>query len=256
MMRQWVWCIFLSLAAVLCLTAPSFAGPDDKVIRMFLPDTDWPPYLIDDPRYPGGGVLLEVMKGVAEPMGYEIKVERLPDKRGWYLLEKGDVDVHAKAQVWVTDPDRFLWTEPFMEHEGVLLYPVESRIRFTGNKSLYGQRVVAIQGFIYPAFEQDFQSGRIIRVDVTCPYAMLELLARGRADAALVNRSETLWLFANRPELQPERFRMEDKPYDSAGYRYVFTKEDRWKPFIRVFDRRIREMKADGQLDAILDKYR
>lgn len=221
-----------------------------------MPNTDWPPYLVDDPRYPGGGVLLEVMRCVAEPMGYKIMVERLPNKRGWFLLENGEVDAHAKAKEWVANPEKYLWTEPFMLHEDVLLLSAKSNLKCTGNKSLFGKRVAAIKGFIYPALEEDFGTGRVVRVDVASPFAMLDLLLLGRVDAALVNKNETLWLFANRPDLHPERFRLDSRSCDSAGYRYVFTKDDKWKPFIKKFNTEIKAMRRDGRLKEILNKYR
>lgn len=232
------------------------AAGENKTIIMFIPDTDWPPYLIDDPRYPGGGVLLEVFKAIAEPMGYTVETKRLPNKRGWLLLNRGDVHVHAKALEWVEIPENYLWSEPFMQHEGVLLYPADSNLEYTTPEALYGKTLVGIEGFIYPGLEAHFDQGKINRINVTSPFAMLDILKLRRADAAIVNKDETLWLFKNRPELEPERFRLELTPHGKADYRYVFTKDARWIPFIEEFNIRLSEMKSNGELDAILNQYR
>jgi polar amino acid transport system substrate-binding protein len=255
---------FFRAAILSFLTCCSFMTPfyhghalaQNKTITMFIPDTDWPPYLMDDPQYPGGGVLKEVFTAIAEPMGYTVHMKKLPNKRGWLLLDKGEVDVHAKAKVWVENPDKYLWTDSFMDHEDCLLYRANSKHHYTTPKALYGKKILAIEGFVYPLFEFYFEEGKIIRMDVNDPYAMLEMLSMGRADAALVNKNETLWLFRNKPDIHPERFRIESIPHSSAEYRYVFTLDYKWIPFIHEFNQRLEVMKQDGRLKKILDQYR
>jgi len=249
----------LSLLICCGFLVPFFHGQaiaQDKAITMFIPDTDWPPYLMDDPQYPGGGVLKEIFTTIAEPMGYTVRMKRLPNKRGWLLLEKGEVDVHAKAKVWIETPDKYLWTDSFMYNEDCLLYRANSNQHYTTPKALYGKKILAIEGFVYPVFEPYFEEGKIIRMDVTDPYAMLEMLSMGRADAALVNKNETLWLFRNKPDMHPERFRMDPTSHSTAEYRYVFTHDYKWVPFIREFNQRLKAMKQDGRLKKILDQYR
>jgi len=250
--------LLLTVAVAACALAPSDgeASAKDKTIVMFVPDTDWPPYFINDPKSPCCGVLVEVLKAAAEPMGYTVKARKYPNKRGWALLEDGDVDVHVKAKEWVKNPDRFLWTAPFMESEDILLYSANSTLEYTSPKALYGKTVAAMEGFVYPVLEAHFGPGKIIRVDATSPYTMLDLLDHGRVDAALVNKSETQWLFRNRPNLKPERFRMDKTSCDKAWYRYVFTKESNWQPFIKEFNKTLKAMKKDGRLKAIMDQYR
>jgi len=250
--------VFVVVAAASALFIPSqaVAGEADKTILMFVPDTDWPPYLISDPQYPGAGVLVDVLKAVAEPLGYTIETKRLPNKRGWMLLNKRNVDVHAKALEWVKNPDEYLWTDSFMMNEDVMLYSAASKLKYTKPEDMYGKTIVCIDGFFYPVLEEHFGPGKINKVCVSSPYAMLELVDLGRADAALVNRGGTQWLFRNRLELKPERFRMDDTAFDSAGYRYLFANDESWQPFIGKFNRELKAMKKDGRLKAILDQYR
>jgi len=237
-----------------CMTCPVMAG--EKPIVMFVPDTQWPPYYVDESSDSGGSILIEILKAVAEPMGYTIQTKTLPNKRGWFMLENGEVDVHAKAKEWVSNPDDFLWTDPFMQSEDVLLLPASSTLKYTGPKSLYGKRIAGIKDFAYPNLENDFAAGNIKRIDVLTPYDMFNLLRKGRADAALVNRVETLWTFRNNPKLKAKRFRLDKNNVDTAGYRYVFTKSDKWKVFIKTFNQRLATMKKNGELEKILSKYR
>lgn len=234
----------------------SYAFASDKQITMFVPDTDWPPYIMSNSGSLKQGVLVEILTEVAHPLGYSITTVCLPNKRGWLDLHAGNVDVHAKAMEWVQAPDEYDWTEPFMLNEDVLLFKHTNTSSYSDPQSLYGMRIAAIEGFVYPALEEHFGKGKIIRVNVRSPYNMLELIDLGRVDAALVNKSETQWLFRQRPELNPDRFRIDTTPVDSAGYRYAFTKAKDWKPFIKEFNKAIVRMRTDGSLDNILNKYK
>nr|WP_321513704.1 transporter substrate-binding domain-containing protein [uncultured Pseudodesulfovibrio sp.] len=228
----------------------------DKTITMFIPDTNWPPYIMDDPYLPDGGVFVEVLRAVAEPLDYKIKVMRLPNRRGWMMLEHGKIDVHPKAMKWVPNATDFLWTDPFMQSEDVLIYAAETPLKYTSPKDLYGKSVATIKDFAYPVLEPHFGPNKIRRVRSVSPYSMLGLLAIGRVDAAVVNRAETQWLMRTKPELSPERFVLDETPCDSADYRFAFTKKGNWEPFIQKFNTVLNAMKQDGRLEAILNKYR
>jgi polar amino acid transport system substrate-binding protein len=245
----------VAVCATMALCAPCLAA-QAKDIVMFIPNTDWPPYVINDPAHPNGGVLLSVFKAVVEPMGYAVEVRRLPNQRGWLLLDRGEVNVHAKAREWVANPDEYLWSDPFMTSETVMLYTTTSTLHYGKPEDFDGKSIAAIKGFIYPGLEEYFAQGKIERVDVASPFTMLELLSLGRVDAALVNRAETRWLMRNDSRLSPEKFRLDAVSCGVADYRFVFTRDPKWKPFIRQFNARLAAMKADGSLDAVLDRYR
>lgn len=250
--------MLLVSAGVLLSVAPdAVAENGDRTIIMFVPDLEWPPYIINSSDGTNDGALVEIFKAVADPMGYRVDAQQYPDKRGWELLRSGGVDVHMKAKEWVKDPSEFYWSDPFMQSEDILIFRADDKeLTFSKPESLLRKSIAAIEGFIYPGLEPYFQKKRMVRVDSHSPYRMLDMLAMGRVDAAVINRAETLWLFRNRPDLHPERFRMDSVSTDSAYYRYVFTKDTKWLPFIEQFNARLAAMKERGELKAILDQYK
>ncbi|MEZ7195886.1 substrate-binding periplasmic protein [Pseudodesulfovibrio karagichevae] len=223
---------------------------------MFIAHADVPPYYIVGPESENNGILMDVLRAVTGPLGYTVTSIRLPDKRGWDMLKYGGVDVYASAREWTDNPDRFLWTEPFMPNEDVLLCRAGAPLSYTGPESLHGMTVACIKGFVYPALEGHFRPGGITRLDAPSPEAMLELLARGRADAVLVNRTEIQWILRTRHDLEPHRFRVNEPPVGRALFRFLFPRGQGWEPVVGQFNRRLREMKKDGSLKAILDRYR
>ncbi|BCS89349.1 substrate-binding periplasmic protein [Pseudodesulfovibrio sediminis] len=244
------------IASAFDMTHAAQTALQKKDITIGMPSTDWPPYLISTTDNQHKGVLIDIFRAITEPMGYTTSAVHLPDKRTWELLGTGEVNALAMAKEWTANPDQFLWSEPFMLNEDVLLYLADSDLQYTAPQSLFGKSVAAITGFVYPALEPYFATGQITRVDTNSPYTMLELLSRHRVDAAMVNRAETQWFLRNHPNLEPERFRMDQTPFDSAWYRYVFIKTPQWERFVVEFNKQLRAMKRDGTLPAILDQYR
>ena len=242
------------LAAPCAALAADEPGKTDLI--MFIANADVPPYFMEEPEHQGSGILVDVLKAVIEPLDYTFTIKRLPDKRGWHMLENGGVDVYASAPEWVSHPDRFLWTDPFMINEDVLLYPAESTLRYARPEDLYGRTVAGIKGFAYPALEPHFGPGKVSRLNATSPDAMLKLLLFGRADAVLVNRTEILWMFRNRKDLRPQQFRLDETPVERAYYRFLFSRNRGWEPVLEQFNRRLETMKQDGSLEAVLDQYR
>ncbi|OIQ50341.1 Bacterial extracellular solute-binding protein, family 3 [Pseudodesulfovibrio hydrargyri] len=223
---------------------------------LFITNENWPPYQINDSALKGKGVIVDMLGEIAPSLGLTLKVRVLPERRGWDMLEHGEVDIFPTAREWTENPDRYLWTAPLMLNEDILLFRAGSTLRYVSPASLEGLSVAAMEDFVYPALEPSFREGKIIRIDCGSPYNMLEMLDRSRVDAALVNRSETLWLFRNYPELHPERFRMDETPFDSAWYRFLLPRGRGWEQYIDRFNDRITTMKRDGTLNAILDRYR
>ncbi|MGE4421825.1 MAG: substrate-binding periplasmic protein [Pseudodesulfovibrio sp.] len=244
----------VALVCLFFLSAEGTAYARDLVL--FMTNEDWPPYQISDPSSKGDGVIVDVLREIAAPLGLTLKVRELPERRGWDMLEHGELDIYLTAREWTEAPDRYLWTSPLMLNEDVLLFRADSTLHYVAPASMQGRCVAAMEDFVYPALEPSFREGAIKRIDCGSPYSMLEMLDRGRVDAALVNRSETLWLFRNHPELHPERFRMDKTPFDSAWYRFLLPKGRGWEAYIDLFNKRIKAMKRDGTLDAILDRYR
>ncbi|WP_319582332.1 transporter substrate-binding domain-containing protein [uncultured Pseudodesulfovibrio sp.] len=244
--------LLLACLGFFCSESPAHA----RDLVLFMTNENWPPFQINDAPKGGSGVIVDVLREIASQLGLNLKMEILPERRGWDMLDHGELDIFLTAREWVQDPDRYLWTSPLMLNEDVLLFRANSTLRYTSPASLEGRSVAAMEDFVYPVLESSFKEGKITRIDCGSPYAMLKMLDLGRVDAALVNRSETLWLFRKHPELHPERFRMDETPFDSAWYRFMLPRGLGWEKDIARFNSRIEAMKQDGTLNAILDRYR
>jgi polar amino acid transport system substrate-binding protein len=264
-MRVSMRAILRTLSLLLCLLLSENAGgtlslasdtPEENGMIMFIAYADAPPYYIADSNDQSNGILMDVLRAVTGPLNRTVTFRRLPDKRGWDMLEHGGVDVYVSAKEWVDDPDRFLWTNPFMTNEDVLVYRVGSPLIYSGPESLFGKALACTKGFVYPALQAHFRPEAIERIDTTSPEVMLELLTLGRADAAVVNRTEIEWILRTQKDLERHRFRIDPHPVDRALLRFLFPRGRGWEPMVGQFNRRLEAMREDGSLKAILARYK
>lgn len=233
----------------------AYATPKNGELILFMPDTNWPPYITSQEPDKPRGVLVEIISEAVKPLGYTLIIKALPDRRGWIQLDAGDVDAHAKAREWVKEPEKYLWTIPFLKSVDTLLTTADSDLEYSTPEDLKGLRVAVINSFYYPTLERYFDNGSITRIDASDPYRMIEMVDRGRADAAVVNRRETQWLFKTRPDLSPERFTIHKTPIDSAWYRFAFTRANGWEPHLPRINQKLEAMLKDGRMESILCKY-
>lgn len=239
-----------------CSYAVVYAHAENPTLTAFIPDTDWPPYLVQQESGQYHGLFPDLLHELIEPLGYSISMLRLPNKRGWRMLDAGTVDIHFKAKKWVSNADEYQWSDPLFESEDVLLYSKDRPISFTSVDDLAGLRIAVVESFVYPGLDPLFRTGKAQAVSVDSPFTMLRLVDIGRVDAASVNRAETLWLFREHPETYGSRFALTELATDSASYRIVFSKNKDWTSLIERLNARIAEMKADGRFKALLAKYR
>ena len=62
------------------------------------------------------------------------------------------------------------------------------------------------------------------------------------------------WVIQQNPEFKGQ-FGFSEKPVGKAGCGFMFTAKRNWAPFIEMFNNELSAMKADGRLDAIVQKY-
>ena len=246
--------VFFLIAVLTGLISAAHATPENKEIVVGFNSVAWPPYLIEETDGKIHGILIDVMEAIASKHGFSVKITPLPEKRAIRGMAQGDIDAYSKAKEWVKNPKAYLWTDPVVDSTDVLIFPKNRPINFETPDDLKGKQIGAILGYRYPLLEPYFADGRIKRDDVKKDSLMLRKLLRGRDDAAIINKLVAFWVIQQNPEFKGQ-FGFSDKPVGKAGCGFMFTAKRNWAPFIEMFNNELSAMKADGRLDAIVQKY-
>ncbi len=249
--------IILLLAAIGLTSLPKQARAEDRAtITLSSPPTGWPPFIIRTEQNLGNdGILVEVLRDISQALGHEFRQKFYPEKRGYMLLREGLVDVIPKAKEWVADPTEYLWTDPVIDSTDVLVFRQTNPIAFSSLEDLAGLNVGLILGFIYPKLDPLIHKGIITAHRAKHAENLLRMLNHGHIDCAVVNSQVARWIISNQSDLSLDDFSFSKTTLGNAPCRFAFTKDDKWRPFIRQFNNHLAQMKKDGRLAAIIAHY-
>jgi len=226
-------------------------------ITLGVPSHGWPPYhMPEDSRQRGNGIMPDIFVEAAVSLGATVQLHWLPEKRAMQRMSIGGIDVYTKAKEWVEDPDMYLWSNPVLTSEDVLVFRRGEGAAYSEPKDLAEHAVGTVLGYRYPVLEKMFARGDCARVDARNALNQMRMLQNRRTDVAVINRVVALWLIRENDDLGSEDFEMCEHPLASAEMRFAFNMNRPWGAFIQDMNRELAAMRADGRLAAILARYR
>ncbi len=240
------------LSVALALPTNASAASEKETLRFNVSPNGYPPYLIVKGRTPSG-IMWDVMSLIADRLGYELIAEKVPRKRVDQMLLEGYIDATPRAREWTDEPEKFLFTNPVVDIEEVFFIPKDSELAYRTPEDMFSRTIVTHLGYIYPALEPHFESGKIQRFDVARDRDMfLYVLHGNRFDAAVADRLVGKWFLRN--EGLRDNFRTSAKSISTFGFRIMLRKD--WQGFADEFNRELARIRENGELDAILANYR
>lgn len=224
----------------------------DRVFRFNVSPNGYPPYIIvDDKGY--SGIIWDVVSLISERLGYQLVAEMIPRKRVDQMLLENYIDGTPRAREWTEEPERFLFTDPIVRIEEVFFVPTESDFEYRTPEDLRSKTLVTHLGYNYPAIEPYFESGEVTRFDVAQDKEMFGYVLHGdRFDAAIADRLVGHWIILNlgmQGQLRSTRNSISD-----YGYCLMLRKD--WQDFAKAFNRELKKLKDNGELEDILSRYR
>lgn len=232
---------------------PSEDGaPPDQTLRLNVSPSGYPPYLIvEGESY--SGIVWDVVNRIADKAGFEVLAVQVPRKRVNNLLLDGYLDATPRAREWTANPENFLFTDPVVDVEEVFFTRKDSEFRYEGPESLKDKTLVTHLGYRYPTVQELFNTGHTHRFDVSRDRDMFRyLLYSEEFDAAIADRLVGQWIILS--EGLQGQFKMSDDNISQYGFRLMLRKD--WGAFANLFNQELRTLKANGELDEILSRYR
>jgi len=225
---------------------------DNKTIVLNMGGKDYPPYLIlKDDKKPEG-IMYEVLQSIASKYNYVVVPARVPRKRVTLFIINGKLDATPRAKQWTKNPDDFLFTDKIIDFKDLIFYLKTNKLIFNDVKDLFGKRISTHTGYKYPLLEKYFKTNKIKRDDSNYELSMIRKVIAKRTDGVIINEKVGEWLLKTNG--WTNKFEKTDKDLGNVGYRIMFSKK--WKPFVDNFNKELENMKKNGELDKILNKYK
>lgn len=254
--------VFIFILSLLCSTSPAaFAA---KAACESIPDTitvgspreGWPPFLIVKERGEHEGIMFDVIREITGRLNYKVDFVFFPEMRSRMLLDEGSIHAYPKAKEWVDDPSVYLWSDPIVISEDILVTRANHKIHFKVVHDLVRTKIGTVYGFTYPSLEEAFASDLIHHHTAKDTESTLRMVQRAHLDGAVTNRHVAEWIVRNQPDMEPGEFAYSKTIIGSAPYRFAFNNDPKWEEFVKCFNRELAAMKSDGRLQAIFDKYK
>jgi len=110
---------FLTLLMILSFYGilPAFSA--QQIIFNITP-TGLPPYMVKEEGQPDSGIMLDVLKAIADRHDYSVKTVGIPKKREVQQVEMGKIDAVPLAMEWVPYPEKYAFTDSIVKARDVL----------------------------------------------------------------------------------------------------------------------------------------
>lgn len=245
--------LMVSGATVLAsTTAADRSDSENRVFRFNVSPSGYPPYLITHGNRTTG-IMWEVVETIAEHIGYRVEAIKVPRKRVDQLILEGLLDGTPRAREWTDNPTDFIFTDPIVDIEEVIFFPKGSSAEFRVVEDLFSLTLVTQLGYNFPKLKPHFESGRIERFNVPRDQDIfVYLLNHDKLDAAIADRLVGQWLLMEQGS--QDKFRVSSATLSQSGFRLMLRPD--WQEFALAFNEKLAAMRAAGEIEAILAKYR
>lgn len=237
--------------AVSLLLLSAMTQAAERPLRFSVSDSSTMPMIHLENGQPVDGILHDLHSRIAEKLGRKADELVMSRARIQPLLAEGEVDVSCYMNpAWLAaDHASYRWSVPFMTQRSVLVArPETPPVKLS---SLHGQRIGTVLGFLYREADASFRNGTLIRDDARTENQVLEKLAAGRDRYAMSTQVALDWFNRNRPA--GLRLNVVDRLLEFSIHCIVRDEPD--VPAREILDA-MRQMRDDGEFDAILARYR
>ncbi len=246
--RGWHFFLLSLLGLMVAATSPVLA---QGVIRLNVAPGGFPPYTVLTTGQQAGGIVVDVLRAVADKTGYSLQIMEIPRGRVDRMVLADELDASPRAMEWTEMPERFVFSDPLLRVRDVIFSNKSTPLAFNHPSDLENRKIGSRLGYTYPALETTFASGKVELTQVTNERALLAMLGFRRVDAVVINEMTALWVIKN--EAWNDRFIYSRQEVQSYPYRLMFGKK--WAHFVELFNRELSVMKKDGTLARIIQKY-
>ncbi|MGI0115819.1 substrate-binding periplasmic protein [Zooshikella sp. RANM57] len=213
---------------------------------------DFPPYFFkegDSFR----GFYSDFFDALSQKMGDHFSFHDVPFTRSLIMFETNQVDIEPGVNpVWrAGEKVQGLYTIPYAQSVDILLFAPGKRIPVSASEDLEGKRIGVIRGYQYPSFTRFFQSGTILRVDMTRESQLLGMLELGRLDQIIINKYLALYLMKQNPD-----YKDFEVGYEVSSVDIMLRIHPNKAEALPRFNSAIKQLTDSGTIEQIWKKYR
>lgn len=220
--------------------------------RLLVVADEWPPFSGDG--LPGQGISIDVTRAVLERAGYAVDTAILPWSRVVSGAKSGDYDIVTSLFLDAEMQKSVFYSEPFFETQVQFVRQKDTAVTYDGLQSLQPYVIAVGAGFLY---ETEFDNADYLKkFEVTTTLQGLQMVAAGRVDLTLDSTHVVRhsMLLAD-DDLQEQLEFLEPALTKQQIHMAVSRLRPDHASIVADFNAALTDMRADGSLDALLEKH-
>ncbi len=197
-----------------------------------------------------GGIIKDIMDEVGVKLNIKIKYLKIPRKRVSNYLLSGKIHVRLISNPkWFSNHEQFHWSTALFKENDKIVINTKDANTIKNINDLQEKRLGTILGYRY----QIFKNHNIIRDDAKKLKSNFIRLERGRIDA-LIDSDILINYYINKNKKQ-KQFTLLKENASSHSIHAMYSKKYLPISFKKI-DEAFIELKKDGTIQKILDKYK
>jgi len=148
------------------------------------------------------GIYKDIYAAISKITGDRFTFAYYPHTRVLYMFEKNRIDIETGVNpAWrkgCNTPG--VYTIPFAKLTDVILFRPGKKINVAKPEDLRGRKLGAVRGYVTPGFMSLFARNEIIRIDGNSEQQLMRLMANGRLDQMLINKTVALYWMKKNPD--------------------------------------------------------
>lgn len=208
------------------------------------------PWYIANPQGTPQGITAEYLQALAKELNRDIEILVLPKFRIKEYYQKNRIDLNcytSRAWAHVSDEEVY-WSEPLFTSTNLI---VSNTAPPKSLEQLLGQRIGTVLKYNYPALQERFASGKLIRDDSPNEEANLQKLESARFNYALAETVHLAYYLKHHKnsKIQSQGLVVEEVPV------HCWLRRDSPLKIVDL-NRAIAAIKSNGTLEKIFKKYK
>lgn len=219
-------------------------------------EAEWPPFTYEKSGLATTGLSKDLMAAIFEPLGVNVAIDLLPQKRMLRKLESGLAD-GATVISKNTDRQKYLvFSDPLLSKLGKIYFAKDKLKSFEWHdfQDLKRLNIGIVRGHNYgDDFSYAIKKHQLKVNEVSNIEQLFQMLKVGRVDLIMANEWTAIH-FQSRPEYKG-LFEAAEKPYYKKGYHIGLSNKSPFVKHLPSINRRIQELERDGSIKALIDKH-
>ncbi|MBT13990.1 MAG: hypothetical protein CMI02_18365 [Oceanospirillaceae bacterium] len=248
-------------AWVLLTAAPQALASDSgaTALNYYVARQQSRPFQIEDNGHNQRGLVTDLLKTIAARLQQPLQFHTLPFRRYLQTLKQQDTGywITYGAPQWSEPQSLRLGKESIISISHSLLYSAHRpELQVRSASDLCGHNILTLDGFYYPALDGVLDSDCVKHYQVHTHKAAFLFVERDIPPALFIEMTYRIRYNLAQEKFSPAHFRLTDlsaviPPYDL----YFSYSADVPQQLIDGIDAELKQMKARGELQAIIDRY-